>query len=368
MATLPEKLGAELEQIDREYAAEFAGQSRFTRSLDTLDALIRRVDRVMKEVDQIPSAAQGPQLLKLREAAAQSVDLYRRERGAIERAQAVGPSFEQFSNEATSANLCFARYARHYAGKDRSTRDAPLLGEIVEDLRQIDKRMTAVLAEHKSADFERDRTVVRENLSQYQKEVELIEKAQRGTNDEEHASYLATIANNQFAVYQAHFAGEPRISRRPGLLLRLITTLKKTRDEMVALKNKGFSIDFNNKNITVVEDRLGTYESELAEIRKLRQATAMTDIMGELGGAANKLFDEYREHFADVARASADAERLGKICDKLGEIRRQMAELAWAESSDMNTKNLDIVNEQLMMFEGEFEAVVRVQKNATTKA
>ena len=134
---------------------------------------------------------------------------------------------------------------------------------------------------------------------------------------------------------------------------------------MIALRDGGLDIEFNAKNIAIVEDRLGVYETELAEVRKIRQATSMTDIMGELGGAANKLFDEYRTNFADKARTQADAKRLFAICDKLGEIRRQMVEMSWAEDSDMNTKNLDIVTEQLVMFEAEFEAVMRAQ--ATSK-
>lgn len=367
MATIVENLGKELEQIDREYSAEFAGQSRLTRDLDSLDRLIDRTRSIVERVDQIPVAAQGPDLTRLKDAAAQSLQLYRAERAAIAKAQEVGPTFEQFSMEATAANFVFARYGRHFAGQDRSTRDLGLLGELVEDLKQIDKRMTALLEESRSPEFERDRQVVRENLAQYQKEIELVEKAQQSGTPEEQASVLATLANSQFAVYQAHFAGEPRVSRRPALLMRVVSSLKKIRERMVALKEGGLDVEFNTKNIAIVEDRLGVYENELAEIRKVRQATALPEIMGELGGAANRLFDEYRESFADKPRAQADAQKLGTICDKLGEIRRQMSELAWAEDSEMNAKNLDIVTEQLVMFEGEYEAVLRAKSSQSAR-
>ena len=360
---LVENLGKELEQIDREYASDFAGHSRLTRDVGQMERMIKRVASILSQVDRIPSAAQGPDLARVRDAASASLTLYQGEREAIARAQEVGPAFEQFSTEATSANFVFARYLRNFAGQDRSTRDAALLGELVDDLRQIDKRMTALLenADKGNADFEKDRKVVRENLAQYQKEIDLIETAQKSGTPEEQAGILATLANNQFTVYQAHFAGEPRVSRRPALLMRVVATLKKIRGRMVALREGGLTIDFNAKNIAIVEDRLGVYETELAEVRKIRQATPMTDIMGELGGAANKLFDEYRTNFADKPRNQADAKRLFGICDKLGEIRRQMVEMSWAEDSDMNHKNLDVVTEQLVMFEAEFEAVIRAQ-------
>ena len=360
---LVENLGKELEQIDREYASEFAGHSRLTRDIGQMERMIKRCAAVLEQVDKIPSAAQGPDLARVRDAASQSLQLYKTEREAIVRAQAVGPSFEHFSVEATSANFVFARYMRHFAGKDRGSRDVALLGEMVEDLRQIEKRMTQLLTETKgTADFEKDRSVVRENLAQYQKEIELVEGAQSSGTPDDQASVLASLANNQFAVYQTHFAGEPRVSRRPALLMRVVATLKKAKERMTALRDGGLKVEFNDKNITIVTDRLSTYETELAEVRKIRQATPMTDIMGELGGAANKLFDEYRANFADKPRPQADLQRLANICDKLGEIRRQMVDMSLAEDSEMNHKNLDVVTEQLVMFEGEFEAVAREQQ------
>ncbi|AKV01565.1 hypothetical protein AKJ09_08228 [Labilithrix luteola] len=135
---------------------------------------------------------------------------------------------------------------------------------------------------------------------------------------------------------------------------------------MTALRDGGLTVEFNTKNISIVEDRLSVYENELSEIRKLRQATSMTDIMGELGGAANKLFDDYRASFADKPRSQVDDQKLAGICDKLGEIRRQMVEMSWAEDNDMNNRNLDIVTEQLTMFEGEYEAVLRARSTTTT--
>jgi len=367
MANVVENLSKELDTIDKEYAAGFAGQSRLTRDIKLLDSIIERVGSVLQRIDKIPSAAQGPDLVRLRDSASQSLGLYHQERQAIVRAQEVGPEFEQFSMEATTANLVFGRYARHFAGKDRTTRDIALLGELVDELKQIDKRMSQLIEDapgDSASELERDRTVVRENLDQYQKEIGLIENAQRSGTPEQRASALATLANGQFSLYQAHFAGEPRISRRPALLMRIISALKKIHETMVGYRDGGLDLEFNTKNIAIVEERLKIYEQELVEVRKLRQATAMPDIMGELGGAANKLFDEYRKAFADKPRSQVDIEQLGNICDKLGEIRRQMSEMAWAEENEMNTKNLDIVIEQLVMFEGEFEAVVRAKAQA----
>jgi hypothetical protein len=299
--------------------------------------------------------------VRVRDAVAQSLEMYEQERKAIARAQEAGPLYEHFALEATNANMVFARYQRHFAGKDRATRDLALLGELVEDLKQIDKRMSKLLEEKNTADFERDRAVVRESLTQYQKEIELIEKIHNDPSAEQRALSLAAFANAQFRAYEVHFAGEPRVSRRPALLMRLVTTLKKIREGMQKLKDDGLDVEFNDRNITIVEGRLQAYEEELGEVRKVRQATSMTAIMSELGAAANKLFDEYRVHFAEKARNKADPDRLAAICDKLYEVRRQMMELALAEENEMNEKNLDIVTQQLLLFESEYEAVQRAR-------
>lgn len=365
MGTIVENLGKELEELDRQYADAFAGQSRLTRDVALLDGMIERGTSILQRIDQIPVAAQGPELIRLRDTAAQNLNLYTNERAAIIRAQEVGPQFEAFSMEATGANLVFARYARHFAGKDRSTRDLALLGELVDELKQIDKRMGQLLEETPSTEFERDRKVVRDNLAQYQSEIDLIEKAQKSGDATQRASVLASLANAQFAVYQTHFAGEPRVSRRPALLMRIISSLKKTHETMVQFRDGGLDLEFNTKNISIVEDRLKIYENELVEVRKVRQATSMPDIMGELGAAANKLFDEYRKNYADKPRTQVDLERLGNLCDKLAEIRRQMSEMAWAEENEMNTRNLEIVTEQMVMFEGEYEAVVNARAQST---
>lgn len=364
MATIIETLGKELEELDQQYAAGFAGQSRYTRDIALIDQIIAKGNSLLQRIDQIPAAAQGPELLRLREAAQQNLGLYRQEREAIRRAQEVGPAFESFSVEATSANLVFARYGRHFAGKDRTTRDLALLGELVDELKQIDKRMTALIEESKTTDFERDRKVVRDNLAQYQKEIGLITDAQKSGTPDERASTLAQLANDQFTLYQTHFAGEPRVSRRPTLLVRIVSSLKKVYERMVELRDAGVDLEFNTKNIGIVEERLKVYEAELAEVRKVRQATPMTDIMSELGGAANKLFDEYRTSFANKARTQVDLTHLGNICDKLAEIRRQMTEMSWAEDNEVNSRNLEIVTEQLVMFEGEYDAVVAAKRDA----
>ena len=362
MATnLLENLRRDLDLITSTYEADFSGQSRATRDVAQIDGLIKRLKDVVARAGSIPAAVQGPELISLKDEATSSLSLYENERIAILKAKEAGPVFEEFAVEATDANFVFARYARHYAGQNRSTRDIALLAEMVEELRSVQKRMSALLEEKNVSDFGRDLDVVRQALTQYQSEIKEIDKAQKSGTSDEQAGVLATLANEQFAVYQTHFAGQARVSRRPALLMRVVDSLKTIKGRMEGLKAAGLTEDYHEKNIGIVAERLGVYETELAEIRKARQGTALPDIMGALGNAANELFEEYRQGYADKNRGQVDFAKLGQICDRLGEVKRQMRDLSRADQNDMNERNLEIVVSQLSLFETEFEEVGKVQ-------
>lgn len=362
MATnLLETLRRDLDLITSIYEADFSGQSRATRDVAQLDGLIKRLKDVVARAGSIPAAVQGPELITLKEDAGNTLALYETERGAILKAQEAGPLFDEFATEATDANFVFARYGRHFAGQNRATRDMALLAEMIEELKAIQKRMTGLLEEKNISDFARDLDVVRQAQTQYTAELREIDKAQKQGTAEEQAGLLATLANEQFAVYQTHFAGQSRVSRRPALLMRVVDSLKSIKTRMEKLKKAGLEEDYHLKNMEIVSERLAVYENEVSEIRKARQGTTLPDIMGALGGAANEIFEEYRAGYADKNRASVDYAKLGQICDRLGEIKRQMRDMGRAERNEMNERNLDIVVSQLSLFETEYEEVGKVQ-------
>ena len=66
---------------------------------------------------------------------------------------------------------------------------------------------------------------MRRTLETYRTENKEIEKARKTGTDEERASILAEVANGQFRIYQMHFAGKSRATRRPALLVRVIEQL-----------------------------------------------------------------------------------------------------------------------------------------------
>ncbi|MBL8604749.1 MAG: hypothetical protein JNK72_22675 [Myxococcales bacterium] len=351
MATLAQ-LQQQFNEISGSYDAQFAGQSRVTRSLEDLNSLLNRIRSLATELAKLP---RGKDRDALATDVKDTVLMFENERKEIMKAKSQGDEFVEFDALRTEANLTFAVYHRHFAGKSRNTRDLGLLGEMIEDLERIEEEMVALGATVTGAQTDID--VVRENLKMYRAERgEIVESVSMGTADEQ-ASTLAEVANGQFKLYDTHFAGKSRSTRRPELIQRMIDSLVLVGDKMRALEGKGLNGDYNSKNIGIVEESLRTYRTELEEIRKSRQGVSFQDLQGQLGNEANAVFEEYRLNYAGKDRRTRDLDLLSNICDKLAEVGRQMALLGRAEPTDMNDRNLQIVTDQRVLFEREYTAI-----------
>ncbi|MEZ4405900.1 MAG: hypothetical protein R3A52_05445 [Polyangiales bacterium] len=352
----------ELDQLSQAYDARFAGHSRVTRDVSDLDDLIQRTRRALGDLEKLPRSKDRTDL---ETTARDALALYQGERQAIQQAKGLGADFEDFSQLRTEANLTFAKYHRHFAGQARNTRDLGLLAEMIDDLESIEEAM-AELAPGLPSDVgaQQDLDVVRENLKMYRAERgEIIEARAMGTVAEQ-AGTLGEVANGQFKIYEAQFAGKARQTRRPGLIQRMVDSLQQVLDRMIALRDGGLRDDWHLQNIDVVTQSLGTYKTELEEIRKAREGTRFADLQGMLGGAANEVFEEYRKNFAGQDRKTRNLETLTNICDALAEIGRQMRDLGRAEPTEQNTRNLQIVTDQRVLFEREYEQIEQAKQQS----
>lgn len=363
-----EDLEKELQELEQQYDAAYTGKDRHAVDLGPLQELIAKADKAIRSLEGIGALTAGDSAATLHKAMTDRKAFFEREAVLIKSAKEMGPSFERFASEGTAANFVFDRYVRHFAGQSRDTRDLGLLKELVEELKGIKKRMLAVGGKKVPEALERDVDIVSQNIDRYQAEEREIPKAQASGTAEEQADRLAMLANHQFAIYQRFFAGQSRVTRRPGLLVRLIDNLKRYRAAMLELKNKGLNSEANAGNIGIVEGRIQAYEKELAEIRKVRSQIKLSDIMGSLGGAANELFEEYRKDFAGKDRTTVSLEQLHDLIDKLDEIRRQMEELGRVEKNETNVKNQVVVRDYQASWLREFQAVKAAQANPALSA
>ncbi len=363
-----EELEGELKALEKEYEEAYSGKDRHAVETGPLEELAARLDGTVRKLEAIGALTAGESAAALHKALSDRKAFFEREMVLIRAAREMGGSFERFAAEGTAANFAFDRYVRHFAGQSRDTRDIGVLKELIEELKQIKKRMLAVAGKKVPEALQRDVDIVTQNIERYQVEEREIPKAQASGTVEQQADRLATLANNQFGIYQRFFAGQSRITRRPGLLVRVIDNLKKYRTAMFELKSKGFKSESNDGNIGIVEGRVQAYEKELAEIRKVRSQVKLSDIMGALGGAANELFEEYRKDFAGKDRKTVDLAQLGDLLDKIDEIRRQMEELGRVEKNETNLKNQAVVRDYQASWVREHQAVKAAQQDPAAAA
>jgi hypothetical protein len=357
------KLAGELDRIAARYESQFAGMPRSNRNVDELDAIVLETKSLLERIESIPDAVRPPDLNDLAATARQNIALYQRERTLIHDAARVGPEFERFATLASSANFAFARYRRHFAGQSRATRDLGLLTELTDDLESIEEAMSAIVASEKqNPGLARDRDLVRQSLASYRSELGHIADARKMGTPDEQASLLAQLANDQFRIYQTHFASKSRATRRPALLVRVVDQLEGIGKAMRALKKAGLASQSNDGNLDIVSKQRETYVKELDEVRSARKGIAFADLLGMLGGAANEVFDAFRNEFAGKDRKTRDLARLSGLCDELGDVRKQMLDLGRAEPSASNDANVDIVTTQLVNFEQEYEQIALAQK------
>jgi hypothetical protein len=355
MATLSQ-IRQQFEQISGEYDARFAGQSRITRSLEDINNLTNRLRTLANDLAKLP---RGKERDELATSVKDQVLLFENERKEIMKARSLGPGFEEFSTLRGEANFIFSKYHRHFSGKSRNTRDLGLLAEMIADLETVERvdERARPRAQGPARRAGGPHPRGRQPQDVPRRAREIIEARAMGTDDEQ-ASALAEVANAQFNLYEAHFAGKSRATRRPELLQRMIDNLTETLERMKALRTKGLRGEYNEEEHRHrrAEPRHVPQRARRRSARPARRPRSPTS-RAMLGGAANEVFEAYRKGFAGQDRRTRDLDLLTTICDQLGEIGKQMASLGAFEPTDQNSKNLQIVTDQRVLFEREYTMI-----------
>jgi hypothetical protein len=341
--------------IQSQYSFSFAFKPRASRNPDLLSDLLAQTTALIGEARRVAGSADLLEQLESQRA------VYESEREKVLAAQAQGPAAIEAAILASRANMAFFLYRGFFAGQSRSTRDIRLLEDIVGFLDGLLEQYEGLVRGYPGVVGTSDRDVIRNNLTMYRQEMEEIRKAQKEGDLNAIASNAATIANSQFELYRTHFAGRPRISRRPALLHRIVASLEDVRGVMTAARRDGLREEFNEKNIEIVEGRLATYRDERVAVdAEMRDATAEQRVDG-LATAANTEMGLYRDGFAGQNRATRDLVALRDIVYRLFEIERQMSDLTRITDNTTNLRNLGIVQDTILTYMREYEEIEKAK-------
>ena len=250
------------------YSRHFAGQRRATRDRGLLSGMLASQRQWNAEMDTLV-ARQGPAFMAdLRTAMASAADLYERELATVTDARRQSPASERASVLATAANLQFATYRLHFAGKSRRTRRPALLERILGDLREIHADMVRLRDTYgvRTDAHQANITKVAERITHHEGELQAIRQARAGATPRERIGELGDEANGLFQIYRDEYAGKSRSTRDLTHLGEVCDQLHEVLLSMAEL-DRDTADETNRKNLGIVLQTVKRYEREHEQIK-----------------------------------------------------------------------------------------------------
>lgn len=355
-ATL-ESIRTQSEKLHNRWTREFAGKPRHTRDLAELEKLLEKAAALAKKAKGIPGE-KGDALEKV---VVERFKLYRTERDAIAEAQYDRPEVAEIHALGQRVERALAIWRRHYAGRDRRTRDLTRLEWVIAELGFAVPRLRA-LAEHPE--------VKKDQLEGLEGQLELlkderseIDKVRRALEPGQRPMFLLAEAQSALDQYRVHFAGQPRATCSLARLDRMIAMLERVTGELEALGEE------QAQNLGLLRQQLANWRAERAEIALAKESTAARELTSQLGAVANQLFQIYQREFAGKPRNTRNLQLLSDVCDRLTEVADLMAEHDRATREPINRKNLPVVDERVRRYEAEwFEIGKAIAEQAQKQA
>ena len=260
------------------------------------------------------------------------------------------------------ANHIMGCYGRHFAGQPRATRDLHLLGELSERLATVHERLARLpdpVQQARVADRLRGMGEQRALLAE---EARHIRAARDAAMPSDRAAILAARIDQQLTLYRVHVASHPRLYCRPGLLRRIIANL----EELQAEAADTGALEQGSPH-AMLDVGLVSLRRELGMIELEHQGASTAERIAGLGGAANRIVQEYDLYFAGQDRVTRDLARLGHLCDRMAEIEQQMVDLALRYHSEGVARSLEVVQICLELYEHE-HALIRATQQTERSA
>jgi hypothetical protein len=246
------------------------------------------------------------------------------------------------------AGLClvFARFERHRTSRPMARRDVPLDRELLAVARALHADMTSLAAKIEDDDSIPTRLAgAVQGISEIEREIASCEGARAVADPVARVAILRERAAAQIDRHDAQIAGKDAVTRRPAVLSRIVDELREVR---VALGVEAATSEHGDFLVSL-DERIATYERELAEIRRARVSTPLDVLLVRLGSAAQEVASRFRSAMTGSSAPSlADLEGMG---DELAELLRQMSELRPTHDQPEHDEDLRVAGNRLLQIE-----------------
>ena len=360
-----------LTQLQGAYGALFSGHPRMSRRPELLEGWLKTLEGLKRPLKLVSGAERAA----LEGEVKARTELYSAELKAIKALHALNEPTREAYLRTEWGGLIHDRYARHFAGQSRSTRDLHLLAEMIIDTQahiaeleglKEDERWGEV-TEQAREDIGAYLDTLNERLKLYQGERDAItESASQGTH-EERAGRLAWMANQLFDVYRAQYQGHPRSSRRLTTLSRVVASLSELLKQMEQLAGE-FKEESHLKNINVVRQNRDLYTKEAEEVERAQAQLGFDEWFASLIEAAKRVHEDYREQYAGKARSECSPEGLVHLSDRLFDLISQLRPLTQDTPDDEERLLMQELFDQTRLYHREWIAVRTAHQPADAAA
>lgn len=255
-----------------------------------------------------------------------------------------------------------ATYGARFAGHARVTREVTEIEDLVRRTRDVLSQIEGLPRSAVDAEVEGLLQTARDNLALYQTEREEIVKAKAAGPELVEFAGLGTQANFVFARYRRHFAGKSRSTRDLGLLAEMVDDLAKIQQRMQPIAKKHPGQQSLKDDLELVTNNLELYKRERGEITDARGSGTPEQQADVLAEVANAQFKVYQDHFANKSRITRRPQLLQRVISNLETVKDRMLGLKKAGlQSDVNVKNVEIVDSNLSLYRTELGEVKKAR-------
>jgi hypothetical protein len=322
------------DKLHGRWTREFAGKPRHTRDLGELERLIEKTAVLAKKAKGIPGE-KGDAVEKV---VLERLKLYRDERDSIAEAQYDRPEVGEIHQLGIAVDRAMATWRRHFAGRDRRTRDLVRLDDLLASLGRAVPRLTELAETHPEVKKENLESLAGQ-LEVFKDERDEIVKLRKAAEPATRAAMLLAEAQSTLDRY------------------RVLGALRATKAQIIEL-DLG---DSQTENLNVLTQHITAWETERPLIAKAREEIQARDLTNQLGLVANKLFQIYQQQFAGQDRATRNLQLLSDVCDRLGDVSDQMAAHDLTSAEKINRKNTPLVEDRVRRYETEWIEIAKVK-------
>jgi hypothetical protein len=360
------------DKLHGRWMREFAGRSRHTRDLAALDKLIEKANSLARK----SKGLKGEKADEVEKLLIDRLRMYRTERGLIAEAVYERPEIAEVHGLGLEIDRALACWRRHFAGRDRRTRDLVMLDQaVIARLGRALGRMRELAGANPDLVKAEQLESLTGQFEVFKDERSEIDKARRaaveaggtaGSGGSDRAALLVVEAQQALERYRVHFAGQPRVACSLLRLDAIVALLGRVKGELEALPEAARAAQ--NENLMVLTNELAARREERAAIAEALAATTPRERGGQLGLVANQMFQVYAREFAGKDRATRNLALLGNVCDRLTDVAEQMAELERLGDDPVNRKNRPVVEDRERAYEREWVAIAQVKAEQAAKA